>query len=376
MSQVVIIGCGVVGAAIAYELSAIAALDITVLDRQPPAQGSTGAALGVLMGAISHKKKGRAWALREHSLRTYEKWVLELEQATGQSIRFNRDGLVRLTFEDEDLDKWQALRHIRQSQGWPLDIWSREALDKRCPGIGQHMGNRLITGAIYSGGDRQIDPKALTQGFVTVCQQRNVAFHFDAEVGGVDFHSDAATDTRPHVISTASQSFEADWVIIAAGLGAAGLTQVMQHPVDIRPVLGQAMRVRWTTKQAISPFQPVLTGNDIHVVPLGQTDPSHGQRDYWVGATVEFPNDAGAVRAHSELLQSMWEGAIAFYPGLADAEIVEQWSGKRPRPFGRPAPIVEPMAGYSQVILAAGHYRNGVLLAPSTARLVKELMGY
>lgn len=102
MNQVVIIGCGLVGAAIAYELSAIADLKITVLDRQLPAQGSTGAALGVLMGAISQKKKGRAWALREHSLRTYETWVPELEQMTGQSIPFNRDGLVCLTFDDED----------------------------------------------------------------------------------------------------------------------------------------------------------------------------------------------------------------------------------------------------------------------------------
>ena len=71
----------------------------------------------------------------------------------------------------------------------------------------------------------------------------------------------------------------------------------------------------------------------------------------------------------------MWEEAIAFDPALAKAEMVRRWSGNRPRPFGRPAPIVEPLAGYPQVILAAGHYRNGVLLAPATAHLVKELMG-
>ena len=57
------------------------------------------------MGAISQKKKGRAWAMREHSLRTYEAWVPELEQMTGQSIPFNQDGLVYLTFDDEDGEK-------------------------------------------------------------------------------------------------------------------------------------------------------------------------------------------------------------------------------------------------------------------------------
>ncbi|WP_353771989.1 FAD-dependent oxidoreductase [Okeania sp. SIO2G5] len=243
------------------------------------------------------------------------------------------------------------------------------------------------------GGDRQIDPKALTHALVAACQQRGVTFHFDAEVCGLDLHSDSSPRTHPHLVSTPSDSFKADWVIIAAGLGAAGLTQVTHHPVDIRPVLGQAMRVRLPvshTESGYTPiFQPVLTGNDIHVIPLAplkqQEQHNHqgqpkqqeaGHQEYWVGATVEFPDDAGTVKADAALFQEMWDGAIAFYPALAEAEMLEQWSGNRPRPFGRPAPIVESMTGYSQVILAAGHYRNGVLLAPATAKLVKELMGY
>ena len=275
--------------------------------------------------------------------------------------------------------------------------------------------------------DRQVDPKALTHALVAACQQRGVTFRFDAEVCGFDLHSDASPSTHFHLISTASESFKANWVIIAAGLGATGLTHVMQHPVDIRPVLGQAMRVRVPLSHEESndksKFQPVLTGNDIHVIPLdtasldtasldtasldtasldtasldtasldtasldtasldtasldtASLDTAEDYQDYWVGATVEFPDNRGAVTTDATLFKTMWDGAIAFYPALAGAEIQEQWSGKRPRPFGRPAPIVEAMAGYSQVILAAGHYRNGVLLAPATARLVKELMGY
>jgi glycine oxidase len=69
--RIVVIGCGVVGAAIAYELSRIPQFEITVLDQQPPAQAATGAALGVLMGIISQKTKGRAWHLRQTSIRRY-----------------------------------------------------------------------------------------------------------------------------------------------------------------------------------------------------------------------------------------------------------------------------------------------------------------
>jgi glycine/D-amino acid oxidase-like deaminating enzyme len=83
MSHVAVIGCGIVGAAIAYELSRVSGLKITVLDRQPPAQGSTGAALGVLMGAISNKVKGRAWQLRQTSMQRYETLIPELEHSPG-----------------------------------------------------------------------------------------------------------------------------------------------------------------------------------------------------------------------------------------------------------------------------------------------------
>ncbi|MEL6455486.1 MAG: FAD-dependent oxidoreductase, partial [Cyanobacteria bacterium J06623_5] len=70
-SKIVVVGCGVVGALVAYELNRQLEADIVVLDRQPPAQGSTGAALGVLMGVISHRVKGRTWRLREASIRRY-----------------------------------------------------------------------------------------------------------------------------------------------------------------------------------------------------------------------------------------------------------------------------------------------------------------
>ena len=78
MTKIIIVGCGVVGAAIAYELSLISSLDITIIEEKTPASGSTGAALGVLMGVISGKKKGRAWKYRDYSLQRYETLIPEL----------------------------------------------------------------------------------------------------------------------------------------------------------------------------------------------------------------------------------------------------------------------------------------------------------
>jgi glycine/D-amino acid oxidase-like deaminating enzyme len=360
MTHVVVVGCGVVGAAIAYELSQIPDLSITVLDRQPPAQAATGAALGVLMGAISQKVKGKAWRMRQSSIQRYETLIPELEAIAQQPIPYNRQGILMLCFDVEALPRWQQLAETRQTQGWQLEIWNREEL-RRCPQI----NSEKVLAAIYSPQDRQVDPTALTLALVKAAQTKGATFHFDAQV--LELKSTADELQTCQQIQTTAGNFSADWVVISAGLGSTLLTQAGIQPVDIRPVLGQALQLQLENPLGNRHFQPVITGNDIHIVPL-----DNGQ--YWVGATVEFPNDAGEVSADLAQLDGVLEGAIALYPSLAQAKILKTWSGMRPRPYGRPAPIIELLPGYTNVLLATGHYRNGVLLAPATAQAVCDLL--
>jgi glycine/D-amino acid oxidase-like deaminating enzyme len=357
MTHVAIIGCGVVGASIAYELSQISGLTVTVLDRQPPAQGSTGAALGVLMGVISQKTKGNAWKMRQTSIRRYETLIPELESKTGQVIPFNRQGILMLCFE-EDLSRWRSLIEIRQTQGWRLEHWDLDELKQRCP----QVVNAQVTAAIYSAQDRQVDPTALTLALVTAARQNGVIFEFDRSASGFEF---SAIEHRCQQILTTRGALPVDWVVIAAGLGSADLTQMAQHSINIRPVLGQALRVRSPSPLGHPEFQPVITGDDIHLVPLAN-------QEYWIGATVEFPPvDGGAMTANTDRLETVRQGAIALCPALATAEIIHTWSGLRPRPQDRPAPIIEPLAGCDNILLATGHYRNGVLLAPATAIAIR-----
>ncbi|HEY9671239.1 MAG TPA: FAD-dependent oxidoreductase [Waterburya sp.] len=361
MSHVVIIGCGVVGAAIAYELSQVSGLEITVFDRQNPAQGSTGAALGVLMGAIS-KKKGRAWQLRQTSMQRYETLIPELEALTGRQIPFNRTGIVMLRFAGEDLASWEKLVKTRQSQGWQLEIWDTQDVQSHCP---QVLNDNMV-GAIYSPQDRQVDPMALTQALVAAAEINGVTFRFGVTVEGVKAKVLDECDRRIcSQLDTNTESLDIDYVVVAAGLGSLPITASLKQPVEIKPVLGQALHLRLERPLGCPHFQPVITGNDVHIVPVGE-------RDYWVGATVEFPDQTGAVIAEPTLLETVRQEAIAFCPALAEATILRTWSGKRPRPEGRPAPIIGQLPGYSNVLLATGHYRNGVLLAPATAQAIRE----
>ena len=364
MSHIVIIGCGVVGATIAYELSLMPKLKVTVLDKQPPAQGATAAALGVLMGAISHKTKGRAWQMRKLGIERYATLIPELEALTGRTIPCNQQGILMLCSMDADLAKWETLARTRSEQGWQLEIWDKAKLQAHCPQI----DCQNIPAAIYSPQDRQVNPVALTLALVDAAKNRGVNFHFDA----TDLQYELTTTDLHHVVKSV-QGKSLDWLVVAAGLGSLESLPNLQSPpqLDIRPVLGQAIQVRLPNSLGNPEFQPVITGNDVHIVPCLTTTPV---TDYWIGATVEFPVEPGQIVPEAEKLAEVRQSAIAFCPALAEATTIKTWSGLRPRPEARPAPIIEPLDGFDNVLLATGHYRNGVLLAPATAQRIIQLL--
>jgi glycine oxidase len=352
--RVVIVGCGVVGAMLAYELAQNNTLDILVLDQQPsPAQGATGAALGVLVGISSHKVKGKPWRMRQISMTRYPALIAELETRLGRPIPCNRQGLLRLGFDLDTLPRWQSLQAHRQNQGWTLEIWSPEQVQAHCP----QLNTAPVKFAIYSPQDAQIHPQALTLALVEAAQQQGVRFHWQTSITS---------------LASLQQTWAADWTILSAGLGSAGLTQESSQPLPMVPVLGQAMRVKLAETLGNREFQPVIDGDDTYIVPLGAGE-------YWLGATVEFPptedmTDTALFPVQSERLEQVRAQAIALCPALADAEILDTWVGFRPRPMGLAAPVIKPLEGFTQVILATGHYRNGILLAPATAAMVKAMI--
>ena len=144
----------------------------------------------------------------------------------------------------------------------------------------------------------------------------------------------------------------------------------MQQTIPIRPVLVQANKLKLDCHLGHPNFQPVVTGNDIHIVPLGN-------QKYWLGATVEFPTESGASNPDAHSLEQLKQEAIAFCPELNTATILKTWSGNRPRPEGISAPVIGKLSGYENILLATAHYRNGVLLAPATAlEVVKMIKSY
>lgn len=362
-----IIGCGVVGAAIAFELSQLH--DVTVWDMRSQHQwGATGAALGVLGAALSLKLKGKHLQLRLDSLKLFETLIPKLEALTGVPMPHNRQGILQLCFDEQELHRWFKTQDVRAKQGFQLEIWNRDQLLQAHPHLqSAHLADteQPVVGAIYSPQDRQIDPVAFTQVLIKAAQINGAEIRYQTPVNhfrtsGLDPSQQVThvcTDTADHPV---------DWLIVSAGLGSMPLTTTLKQTVPIYPVLGQALHLQ--RPQTLSRSMPVVNGNQIHIVPTSPTE-------IWVGATVEFPAEIGAdIAPDPDQLQALHRQAIALDASLAEATVLRTWSGLRPRPHERPAPIIETLPGYSNIVLASGHYRNGVLLAPITAQKVRQLL--
>ncbi len=338
--EVLVVGSGVVGATIAYYL-AKGGLEVTLVDQSSPAQGSTGAALGLLYGVLSQKLTGLALDLRLRSLHAYDQLIGELTY----EIPYNRQGILKLAYCEAETEAWDQLIQVRAAQGWPLIRLSPPEVSW------SGINPTDLVAALYSPRDRQVDPRALTLALGARIRHLGGQIHLGTRV--------EMLQERPGgwVVHTSEGVIRADWVVVSAGLGSATLTPA----VNLTPVLGQALELAWPCP----PGQPVITHNDVHLVPLGE-------QGYWVGATVEFPGEDAFPEPDPAALQKLREQSEKFYPGLSQAPVRRAWWGLRPRPVGEPAPVVRAVG--DRLILATGHYRNGVLLAPVTAELVQALV--
>ncbi|MEN9223358.1 MAG: FAD-dependent oxidoreductase [Thermostichus sp. BF3_bins_97] len=350
--DVLVIGCGVVGCAIAYELAA-AGLSVIGVDAGDPAAGATGAALGVLVGVSSQQVGGEVVALRLKSLERFDPLIARLEEDLGRGLPVNRRGILRL-LKTGEAEAWQETLVARQQAGYPLQLLSPDEVGSLQPGL-----RTDLAGALYSPQDRQIEPKLFTQALLEAAQRRGSQFFFHQPVQRVKRSPDPPF--RLQAVYTPDLTLSAGQVILAAGLGSSLLADRLELPLPLQAVKGQALKIQARSLR----LGPVITDEDLHLVPLADGS-------LWVGATVEFhaPHPKPTLQA----LQDLLTRAITLCPALADATLVDQWAGYRPRPTRQRAPILGFAPLYTNLLMATGHYRNGVLLAPITAAIMRDLL--
>jgi|JFJP01.1.fsa_nt_gi glycine/D-amino acid oxidase-like deaminating enzyme len=346
MKNITIIGCGVIGAMLAYELSKCRitdGLEVTVMEaKSDPAMVATGASLGVLMAVCSAKARGTLVRLRLASLSKYDRLISELTEQTNQDILYNRNGLLNLYRSPNAETTARSLIEIRRKQGFELQWLEHQKIIER-------FSQWQAEGGLFSPCDRAVHPPQLVKALVSAATENGVKFLWNRPVKNLE-------------------DISSDRLVITSGLGSNPLvaTFLKNQTQDLlQPVGGQAVRVKVPNLNLKAIVHAENEdGSDINIVPLGDDQ-------YWLGATLEFEYAPLPRQANVTLLL---EQAIAWCPTFARAEVLETWAGDRPRPDGFQSPILGFVPNHPHMLIATGHYRNGVMMAPVTAQITKDLL--
>ncbi|HEV7132359.1 MAG TPA: glycine oxidase ThiO [Gaiellaceae bacterium] len=315
-----IVGGGIIGLASAWRASQ-QGLRVCVLERERPGCGATGAAAGVL--APDPETPGFA-ALARRSSELWPGFARELRDATGIDAGYTRCGSLVLAFGDEP--------DARLGGDW-LDGAECRALE---PGIAADC-----TGGIHLSRDAQVDPRRIVDALAAVLGD---AVRTGADVVALDEHVAVLADgTR----------VEADRIVLAAG---AWSSRRLAKRLPVRPVKGQTLRLRGPL-----PATRIIRSDHVYVVPRASGETV-------IGATVE---EAGYdTTATGDATAALLRQATRAVPAVGSLELVEAVASVRPG-----TPDDGPLIGeWEALLVAGGHFRNGILLAPVTAEAMVALL--
>jgi glycine oxidase len=347
--SVIVVGAGVVGCTVAYELARSGAR-VQVIEPRTPGQGATRASAGILAPDIEGHGSTLLRLLGRRSLGLYDAFIARLRDDSGHDVVYQRNGTFELAFTEADVER---LRELAKAV----------ALDG--------IESRWIEPAKFAEYEPQASPNALgalliaTHGFVGVTAL-TLAAAAAAEKFGARFMMGAGAiriGARPDGrvgVQASSASWDADRVVLAAGSWSSMITVEGADQPPVKPIRGQLIQLQ-TDPGAIT---RVVWGPDGYLVPWPDGS-------VLVGSTVEDVGfNESSTPAAVERLKSV---AAMLVPSLAGAKMSSVRTGLRPK-----GPDDVPILGRSAVvpglIYATAHYRNGVLFTPLTVQLVGDLV--
>jgi glycine oxidase len=347
--DIVIVGGGIMGGSIAFEL-AKHKLNIAVLDRQELMNEASWAAAGMLSPAPDCPAAIPLVPLGRASLAIYPKFVDAVEHASGLRTGFRTGGAVMVISNGDAEDELNKLVALHRGLGLacePLPLAKARMMEPA-------LGKDALAAALLPD-ECSIEPRPLSKAVLGAAISNGVTVLPGTEVVSL------ALDGRKcvGVKTTRGETIHAAQVVLAAGCWSSQILNAVPYAPTV-PLRGQIIALRHSG----TPIHNVLRSERGYIVPRGRMSP----QTVILGSTIE--NAGYEKRVTSGGLEKILAAANALVPELAKAEVIETWSGLRP---GTPdqLPILGP-ADIDGLVFATGHYRNGILLAPITAKLVGE----
>jgi glycine oxidase len=347
--DVVIVGGGIIGGSIAFEL-ARRNLRVIVLDRQELMHEASWAAAGMLSPAPDCPAAIPLVPLARASLALYPEFVDAIEDSSEISTGFRAGGTLEVLCHgdaERELSTIVALHHGLGLACEPLRLEEAQEME---PTLG-----REARAAAFLPDEASVNPRSLNAALIDASRMAGAELRPAANVA-----SFLKEKKRCAGVKTATgETFSAGHVVVAAGCWTSQLSEVAPY-APTRPVRGQMVAL----KNAGAPIRRVLRSERGYIVPRGDDTP----QNLVAGSTLENAGYEKAVTSGG--LEEILGAVNELAPSLVGAEILDTWSGLRP---GTPdqLPILGP-TDMEGLIIATGHYRNGILLAPITAKLITE----
>ena len=350
-ADVIIIGGGIIGCAIAYDLAKRNVKPLVIDKAHTFGTEASWAGAGIL---TSHASTYEPYpTLCRASLELYPSLAEELRTETQIDIEFIRSGTLSVFFNQAEAAGLIGLADRRVKRGFSAEVLTAEQAWELEPTLSQS-----IIGAVLFPEDAQVRNPKMVKALAKGAAKHGAEFQVGNPV--TDFVR-ASENGGNRVIGVVvnGETLYADTFVIAAGCWAGALTAQLDVPIQIEPAKGQIVLV----EAMPPPFQHIVDGLGIYIVP-------RADGKILLGATVEFVGYDKT--ATVEGAKQMIDAGIAIAPKLADSTFVQTWVGLRP--YVKKGPLLGYLPGYDNVVLASGHFKNGILLAPITGQLIGELL--
>jgi glycine oxidase len=346
---VIVVGAGIVGCTIAYELAQSGA-PVHVIETRAPGQGATRASAGILAPHIEGHGSNLLRSLGSRSLDLYDDFMTRLRRDSGREVFYQRNGTFELAFLEADVERLTDVSDTIRKDGiearWiaPHDFGDLEPL-----------ASPSARGALLIPAHGFVGVTSMTLAAAAAAEKSGA--RITAATGAITIH--ALPGDRVGV-QTSSSMLEADRVVLAAGSWSSAITVEGADPVPVKPIRGQLIQLQAEP----GAIRRVMWGPDGYLVPWPDGS-------VLVGSTVE---DVGFDEAHTrEAVDRLRAAAVSLVPSLVSAEMTGVRTGLRPK-GPDDLPILGRSIAVPGLIYATAHYRNGVLFTPLTVQLVRDLV--
>lgn len=349
-SDIIVIGAGIIGCSIAYQL-AREGLRVTVIERGRPGEEASRAAAGMLapQAEAAHAPTSALSELCDASHAMYPDFVTEIEEETGIKIGYQTSGSI---FVASDFKEAQALAGLLERQlktGKQAEELSAKQLNEVAPAL-----SKTIQVGVFLPNDHCVDNRKLMTALIAVAASEGVEFLTGLPVVGLEFKHNRIVGVR-----MPGRMLSGGTIINAAGSWADLVDPTHRISLTIRPIRGQMVCL----ENRPQTLHHLIHSTGCYLVPWPD-----GR--VLVGSTLENVGYNKEVTAQG--IQQLLGAAIKLVPCLELASIQEVWAGLRPDTQDN-----LPLLGSTQIsnlVIATGHFRNGILLAPITAKLITELI--